>query len=178
MKFSSLASRNRLYSQLCMKAKQCPLSKLLGWFFLPILSQFLYRCAPVSILLNIQFEPLEISCILSLGSLLLSGTPSCELKQPGLLGFSVSQLGHLQSSAWVPFLCHHLDTLLRQYAGAIVGFTSFVHHLSVITGLCCLMSSVLKNCCLKQLSFVFWYVCLFWQYVKPGQKWKSQIDAF
>lgn len=53
-------------------------------------------------------------------------------------------LGCPLGSTWIcPSLCHGLETLSRQRAGAIIGLTSLVSYLTGTTGFHCLMSRVL-----------------------------------
>lgn len=53
-------------------------------------------------------------------------------------------LGCPLGSIWIcPSLCHGLETLSRQRAGAVIGLTSFVSYLTGTTGFHCLISRVL-----------------------------------
>lgn len=94
------------------------------------------------------------------------GTLPCECQKPGLLGFSIPQLRHLQSSAWDPSQSHPLDTLKAAYWGNhrvyLICLPSFSDHWTLLTDVECL-----ENHCLNYLSFC---MCVLGSVVSLGRR--------
>lgn len=153
-----------------MRAQQCPISEPLEWFFLPhpqvvSLQTWANLHAAEYTGWDLHRSPefsLWVACF-------FSGSLPCEFQKPGLLGFSIPQLRHLQSSAWDPSQSHPLDTLKAAYWGNhrvyLICLPPFSDHWTLLTDVECL-----ENHCLNYLSFC---MCVLGSVVKSGQKWKS-----
>lgn len=184
-KFSCLAGRNRLYSQLCMRAQQCPLSEPLEWFFLP-------HPQVVSLQTWANLHAAEYTgwtstdLLSSLSGYLAFFLALCRVNSRSLVSLD-SQFLNFGICRALPGTPPRVTpwTLWTPYTGAIIGITLFIYHLSVIIGLCWLMLSVVLKTIVWMCLFVcvFLYVCFvcvfcllyvcFGQCGKSGQKWKS-----
>lgn len=175
MRFSSLAGKNRFSSQRCVSARQCPLSELLGWFFLfPSSGGFLtyMHHSALCWTCGVDLHRSAKFCLCVAFSFLTH----CLVNSSSLVSLD-SQF--LNSGGWSVELClgPFPEPRPAHSPKAVCGSSCrtcliFSYCLWGITGPSCLMSSVLKTIVWNIYVSLLFFGC-FRQDGKSRQNWKS-----